>query len=185
MRCTICLGLLLVCHVHALAWPPAVARSPDRATRRTEGLQATPSPGIEVVNAAGKSLHLDDKTIKQLPSKKLEIKDAASKVAVYEGVPLNNLLEKGGIKIESELRGARLANYLLVQAKDGYRVVFALPEIDPAMNDNLILLAHTKDGVALNEKEGPYRILMPHEKQHARWVRQVTKISELTSPNGK
>jgi hypothetical protein len=78
-----------------------------------------------------------------------------------------------------------LANYLLVEAKDGYRVIFALPEVDPTMSDNLVLFADTKDGKALDDKEGPYRIVVPHEKHHPRWIRQVIRISERSAPPAK
>jgi hypothetical protein len=137
---------------------------------------------VEVTNTAGKSTLIDDKMLKTLPRHKVEIKDAAEKTATYEGVVLAALLEKAGIKLEKELRGARLANYLLIEAKDGYRVIFALPEVDPTVTDNLILFADTKDGKALDDKEGPYRIIVPHEKHHVRWVRQVTRISEQSAP---
>jgi hypothetical protein len=69
-----------------------------------------------------------------------------------------------------------LASCLLVEAADGYRVVIALPEIDPAFTDKQFVLAFLKDGKALDEKEGPYRIVIPDEKRMARWVRQVTML---------
>jgi hypothetical protein len=74
------------------------------------------------------------------------------------------------------LKGKRLASCLLVEAADGYRVVFALPELDPAFTDKRVLLAFLKDGKALDDKEGPYRIVVPDEKRMARWVRQVTTL---------
>ena len=45
-----------------------------------------------------------------------------------------------------------------------YRVVIALPEIDPAFTDKKFVLAFLKDGKPLDEKEGPYRIVIPDEK---------------------
>jgi hypothetical protein len=63
--------------------------------------------------------------------------------------------------------------YLVVEASDGYRAVFALPEIDPACTDRTILLVDRRDGKPLSAKEGPLRIVVPGEKRHSRWVRQV------------
>ena len=54
--------------------------------------------------------------------------------------------------------------------------MIALPEIDPAFTDQQIVLAYLKDGKRLDEKEGPYRIVIPGEKRMARWVRQVTRL---------
>ncbi len=56
------------------------------------------------------------------------------------------------------------------------RVVIAMPELDPAFTDKQIVLAFLEDGKPLDDKEGPYRIVIPDEKRMARWVRQVTKL---------
>jgi hypothetical protein len=66
---------------------------------------------------------------------------------------------------------------LVVGAADGYRVVFALPKIDLAFNDRLILLADRRDQQPLPPEEGPLRLIVPGEKRQARWVRQVTTVT--------
>jgi Oxidoreductase molybdopterin binding domain len=86
------------------------------------------------------------------------------------------VLEKAGAGFGESLRGNRLAFCLLVEAADGYRVVIALPEIDPAFTDKQVVLAFSKDGKPLDDKEGPYRLVIPDEKRMARWVRQVTAL---------
>jgi hypothetical protein len=74
------------------------------------------------------------------------------------------------------MKGKRLASCLLVEAADGYSVVFALPELDPAFDDKQVVLAFSRDGRPIDDKEGPYRIVIPEEKRMARWVRQVTTL---------
>jgi hypothetical protein len=54
--------------------------------------------------------------------------------------------------------------------------VIALPEIDPAFTTKQIILAFLRDGKPLDDKEGPYRIVIPNEKRPARWARQVTAL---------
>jgi hypothetical protein len=99
----------------------------------------------------------------------------------FVGVSLSAVLEKAGVSLGESLRGKRLASYLLVGAADQYRVVFALPELDPAFSDKQFILAFQRNGKPLDEKEGPYRIVIPDEKRMARWVRQVTilKIADV------
>jgi hypothetical protein len=77
-------------------------------------------------------------------------------------------------------RGAALANYVLVEAADGYRIVFALPEVDPSFTDAVLLVADRRDGKPLDKDEGNLRLIVPHEKRHARWIRQVLGISLRT-----
>ena len=52
--------------------------------------------------------------------------------ANFEGVPLSAVLASAGIALGDKLRGPRLAEALLAEASDGYKVVFALAELDPA-----------------------------------------------------
>ncbi len=83
------------------------------------------------------------------------------------------LLSNTGVQLGDKLRGPRLTEVLIVEASDGYKVVFALAEIDPAFATREIILADKRDGKPLDAKEGPLRIVAPGDKRPARWVRQV------------
>ena len=48
--------------------------------------------------------------------------------------------------------------------------------MDPAFNDKQVILTFSKNGKPLDEKEGPYRIVIPDEKRMARWVKQVRTL---------
>jgi hypothetical protein len=122
-----------------------------------------------VENEAGKQTQLTRTDLEALP----RIKVPTGTSATFEGVALGVLLAKAGVEFGETLRGKRLASCLLVEAADGYRAVIALPELDPAFTDKQIVLAFLKDGKPLDDKEGPYRIVIPDEKRMARWVRQV------------
>ena len=87
-----------------------------------------------------------------------------------------------GVPLGAELRGSNMAMYLLVEAADDYRVVFALPELDPAFTERVILLADRRDGQPLAAAEGPLRLVVPDEKRHARWVRQVRSCTVRRAP---
>ena len=69
-----------------------------------------------------------------------------------------------------------MTEVLTVEAADGYKVVFALAEIDPAFAVRDIILADKRDGKPLDAKRGPFRIVAPGDKRGARWVRQVTAL---------
>lgn len=95
----------------------------------------------------------------------------------YEGVTMPELLKLVKAPLGKELRGKMLAKYVLIEAADDYRVVFSLPEVDPESTTQVVIVADRRDGKPLDAKEGPYRVIVPAEKKHARWVRQVTRIS--------
>jgi DMSO/TMAO reductase YedYZ molybdopterin-dependent catalytic subunit len=95
----------------------------------------------------------------------------------YSGVTLTDVLALVGAPLADSLRGPALATYVLVEATDGYRVIFSLAELDSRFTDRVVLLADHKDGQALPATEGPYRLIVPGEKRPARWARQVVRIS--------
>ena len=126
----------------------------------------------------GKQIVLRKSDIESSPHVQLTIPASHDSTASvrYEGVALKSLLEKAGVEFGHSLRGKRMASCLLVEAADGYRVVIALPELDPDFTDKQIVLAFSQNGKPLDAKEGPYRIVMPDEKRMARWVKQVTML---------
>lgn len=123
----------------------------------------------------GKQTVLERSDIESLPHVKVTTHDSEMS-ATFEGVALRAVLEKAGVEFGHSMRGKHLASCLLVEAADGYRAVIALPELDPDFTDKEIVLAYLQDGKPLDEKAGPYRIVIPEEKRMARWVRQVTKL---------
>ena len=133
------------------------------------------SQQLTIQTETGKQTLLARADIEALPH--VKVTTAASGVSTtFDGVPLKAVLERAGVGFGETLKGKRLASCLLVEAADGYRVVIALPEIDAAFTDKQIVLALLKDGKPLDDKEGPYRIVMPDEKRMARWVKQVAAL---------
>jgi len=130
---------------------------------------------LAVQDEGGKKTILAAAEIEALPHVKVTT-GASGATATFEGVALRAVLEKAGVALGETLKGKRMASCLLVEAADGYRVVIALPEIDPAFSDKQVVLAFLKDGKRLDDKEGPYRLVIPDEKRMARWVRQVTTL---------
>lgn len=137
------------------------------ALARCQNLTVQPEPGKQTI--------LTRAEIEALPRIKITA-EAGGTSAAFEGATLKAVLEKAGVTFAETMKGKRLASCLLVEAADGYRVVIALPELDPAFTDKQIVLAFLKDGKPLDTKAGPYRIVIPGEKRMARWVRQVTAL---------
>lgn len=131
---------------------------------------------VEVEN--GKTLDLTAKDLAKFTRREIKAKAHDEKEAVYVGVNLSEILLAAGAKIgKGELRGKDLPAYLLVEAADGYRVTFAIAEISSDFTDKIILLADTRDGKPLDADNGFWQIIVPDEKKHGRWVRQVIKLS--------
>jgi hypothetical protein len=130
---------------------------------------------LTVQTVGGKQMVLSRTAIEGLPHVKVQA-SAHDVSALFEGVPVRSILEKAGVGFGDALRGKQMSLCLLAEATDNYKIVIALPEMDPAFTDKQIILAFSKDGKPLDAKEGPYRIVIPDEKRPARWIRQVTTL---------
>jgi len=94
----------------------------------------------------------------------------------YTGVRLLDLLGRAGVAVDSA-HGVNLVSRVLVEASDGWRAVFSLPELLPAFAGRRVVLADRMDGANLPAAEGPFHLLAPDDgEEHARWVRQVVAI---------
>ena len=141
--------------------------------------QQPPSPSSAVVRVTGKvdrPLVLHDSDLRELPRKSVTVTDERGAKVTYEGVPVTEILRRAGAPLGKQLKGPQMTLYVLVNAIDGYRAVFALPEFDPGFTDQVILLADRRDGHPMTAPDGPFRIVVPDEKRHARWVREVTSL---------
>src|SRR5262249_25887238 len=138
--------------------------------------QTRPSPStLDVIGPAGQHRVLTASDLASMRS----IDTTVSSHNVhgrYRGVSLADLLSLVGRPSGDSLRGAALAQEVLVEASDNYRVVFAPAELDSAFSDKVVILAYAKDGSPLDASEGPFRVIAPGEKRPARWVRGVVRI---------
>lgn len=133
---------------------------------------------LTIQSESGKQTVLSQADLESLPREKFTraYQDASATPTTFEGASLSAVLAKAGVHLGDNLKGKRLASCLLVEAADGYRVVFSLPEIDFLFNQKQFLLVFLKDGKPLDAAEGPYRIVIPDEHRMARWVKQVTTL---------
>ena len=106
------------------------------------------------------------KDFDSFPQSTVLVVDHNGKQDQYEGVSLYYLLGKGGVPRGDSLNGKNLLLYLRAEGSDGYKVVFALPEMDTLFSHRMILVADKKDGAALDAKEVPLHIIVPGEKEH-------------------
>jgi DMSO/TMAO reductase YedYZ molybdopterin-dependent catalytic subunit len=105
----------------------------------------------------------------------LKAEDLASmpreKAGDYEGVLLREVLKKAGAPLDGQLRKTALTTYVLVQATDGYQVVFSLGELDASMGNEKIVVADRQNGNPI-----PLRLVCPDDKVGARSVKMLETL---------
>jgi DMSO/TMAO reductase YedYZ molybdopterin-dependent catalytic subunit len=146
------------------------------AAPQAAGQAAPPPQGmVSVGGDVGTPLTLSTADLKSMPRTTATLESHGT-TSTYEGVLLGDVLKRAGVPLGHELMGKAVASYVLVIAADGYQALFALPELDPEFSDSQIVLADTVDGHLLNDTQGPFRVVAPHDKRAARSIRMVQKI---------
>ena len=154
----------------------AAARSPSAHDPR---LRASPPPASALASPV--AVPLDAATLAALPRETVAA-TAHDQTLQCEGVALLALLRASGAMPAEPLRGPQLARYVLVDARDGYRAVYALAELDPTLGNRRVFVVDRCDGKPLADDDGPLRLIAPDEARPARWVRQVKAVTVVVAP---
>jgi Oxidoreductase molybdopterin binding domain len=149
-----------------LAKPTTVYAAPD----------AVAAPAVlKVEGAVPTPLSLTSEDLDKMPRATAQL-SADGTTTTYEGVLVYDILLKAGWQFGRGMTGKPMASYLIATGKDGYEVVFALPEIDPQFSGAKVIIADKADGAALPAREQPFRIVAPEDKMHARSIYSLVKL---------
>lgn len=147
--------------------------------------KAATDASITIKGEVDQPLKLNVNDLAKLPRRTVTVKDRDGNSVKFEGVALVEVLRLAGVPFGDLLKGRNLTKYLLVEAVDSYQAVFALPELDPAYTDKIVLLADRRDGKPLSEQEAPFRLVVPDEKMQARWIRQIKSLTIVRASDEK
>jgi DMSO/TMAO reductase YedYZ molybdopterin-dependent catalytic subunit len=131
---------------------------------------------VQITGEVPKPAAISPEEFAKLPRRSLRASAHDGVERQYDGVALVDVLAHAGVPTEKDVRGPALALFVVVEAADGYRVVYSLAELDRSFTDRVILLADRRDGQPLSARDGPLQVVVPGEKKHARWVRQVVRL---------
>jgi hypothetical protein len=102
--------------------------------------------------------------------------------ASFTGTRLLNVFDAaGGARLPNDINNAKLRVTVMVTGADGYQVAFGWGELDPEFGAAPILLAYSRDGQPMGDKQGMARIVVPGDMRGGRYVSTVKSI-ELRDP---
>ena len=136
---------------------------------------AARSAALIVDGDVAKPLSLTTAEFTALPRTKVEVTSEKGTVNVYEGVLASELLKIAGVPL-GQMRGGVVASYAIASAADGYQAVFSVAELDPAFTGSKVIAADTVDGKPLPDRQGPLRLVAPHDLIGSRSVRTLRRI---------
>lgn len=167
-------SLLLIALISLISF---AAHRPPEQSSPTPAPATAASPALSIQGVGLEQTQLSATDFAALPRRTITVTDKDEPEVKYEGVAMQDLLEKAGMKFGHSMRGPRLRDYLLAESADGYAVIFALPEISEEFAKGTILIADRINGQPISGRDGPLRIIATQDKKHARWVRNVTSLS--------
>jgi DMSO/TMAO reductase YedYZ molybdopterin-dependent catalytic subunit len=171
--------------VSTLLFLAAILPWPSSTIPEARGQTPAPAAELRINGDVSTPLVLTLADLKKMPRKTLSVVNPHDKkTETYEGVSLEELLQRAGVAHGDQLRGHAMASYVIAEGEDGYRVVFSLAELDSGILDSEVIVADTMDGAPLIPKQGPFRLVAPHEKRPARWVRMLKSIT-VVSPTAQ
>jgi len=133
-------------------------------------------PVLTVQGINGDTVTVSAADLARLPQQTVKTIDHGTPV-IFEGVLLTDVLAKVALPIGEKYHSTAASYYLLVEAKDGYRAVFAWAELDSSFLDKAVYLVTSRDAKPLSDKDGPFELVVPGEKRNARWVRQLRTLT--------
>lgn len=138
-------------------------------------LRVVPSHGI-------KPLVITPANLAAMPHKTITFHNVhTSADETYSGVPLIYLLGTMGVPRGKDLHGKVLSEYVVATGSDGYKAVLALAEVDPEFHPGDVIVADTMDGQPLDEKNGPFKLVVTEDKRPARSVHNLVSIDVKTA----
>jgi DMSO/TMAO reductase YedYZ molybdopterin-dependent catalytic subunit len=174
MRMSPCSAACLVVALLFASAPHSRAQAPAAVAAAAPASDAR----LTVNGDIDKPLSLSLADLRDLPRQTVTVKNEHEKKdETYQGVPLAEILKRAGVPQGANLRGPALAISVRAEGADAYAVVFGLGELDSSIEDAGVLVADTLDGQPIPDKLGPLRLVVPHDKRPARWVRMLRSIT--------
>jgi hypothetical protein len=104
----------------------------------------------------------------------------------FIGVPLWNLLNSIGIKVNLTVKNDLLRKYVTITGTDCYQAVFSIGELDPDLGgtpETIVAYGQWAGGkVTPLGQDGFARLIVPGDKQGARRVRNIVHIKVFSVP---
>lgn len=94
----------------------------------------------------------------------------------YTGVKVFDLLEAAGLRLDENANEDFLSKVIVARSADGSAAVLAGGEIEPRFMDGNAIVAARRDGNSLADGEGPFRLVVPYDRNPGRWAKQLVRL---------
>lgn len=139
-------------------------------------VSAQSASALAVTGANGEQKSLTSELIAVLPGHQITA-TSHNETFTYNSVALIDMLRHMGLVPADKLTREHMTLVVEVISRDGYRVAFSLAELDPAIGQRAVYLAHSTPTGDLPAAMGAFRLVVPDDGRHARWVWDVLAVN--------
>jgi molybdate transport system substrate-binding protein len=100
----------------------------------------------------------------------------------FTGIPLWDILNAAQPNLNADVKNDKLSTFIVATGADGYQSVISWGEIDPEFGNQPILIAYEENGKALDDKTGPFRLVVPGDARGGRYVSQLVDLNLRDAP---
>jgi hypothetical protein len=141
--------------------------------------RVVPPAGPLEISYGGKSAVWTPAKLAALPHASVTVPNEHTKgTDTYSGVLLMDLLTPLGVP--AGLHGGAMEIYLVAEGSDGFKAVYSLAEVNPALEDAIVIVADAVNGKPLTAN-GPLRLIDTRDKHPDRWVHHLVAIQVMTA----
>lgn len=105
-------------------------------------------------------------------------KDGAS--VKFRGALLKEVMTTACPSIAAIEKRTMVASAVRIEAADGYTALIALTEADSSFRAQPVLLTWERNGQLMNAHDGPFQVVVPDDRRHARNVRSTVLLEVIT-----
>lgn len=136
----------------------------------------TRAAGSIALRAGSRDLVISPAELAKLPRHEQRLDTEGASGATVSGVLLWDLVQLLGVPSPKASGRQRAVMYIKLTGADGQSAVLALVDVDPSFSKRLVLVADRRNGQPLDAAEGPWRVFIPDDLRHARWIRGLAAI---------
>lgn len=139
------------------------------------------TPGSLRLKAGARERVLSPADLAKLPHHDYRIvSEGTGDSATVSGINLWDILQADSIPSTEASGRQRVVMYVRLAGADGQNAIISLVEIDPSFSKRVAVVANKRNGKTLDDVEGPWRIFLPDDQRHARWIRGLVSIEVVT-----
>lgn len=140
-------------------------------------------PALEIQLPGQRTVSIAQARLRTLAGDTVRLVPHHGEPTLYRATSLATVMAAVGLSLDS-LRVGRKAWTIIAEARDGYRVVFSVAELDPKLGPSRVWLAYETTSGPIAAAEAPYRLIVPTDARLARSIHQLVRLRVVDAAGG-